>query len=264
MNITQTDLNKPRQIEFVSGKAYAYTHRSPDKTSANEDSIALIAFNNDTGVMVVADGLGGLPTGSIASGIAVKCMEQVISVHDEESNVRDTILDGYEKANKKIIEKSNGSATTLAVVELQNNQIRTYHVGDSKIIVCGQRGKIKINTVSHSPVDYAVEAGMLDEHEAVHHEERHVISNMVGSTDMSITIGSAIKLAKYDTVLIASDGVFDNFYLDEIVDIIRKGSLANAAEILVSNINRRMTSDEADIPSHPDDHSFILFRLDQD
>ncbi|MEN8164347.1 MAG: ATP-binding protein, partial [Acidobacteriota bacterium] len=47
--------------------------------------------------------------------------------------------------------------------EIDGRSIRPYHVGDSQAVVCGQRGKLKLQTMAHAPVAYAVEAGVLDE-----------------------------------------------------------------------------------------------------
>jgi len=128
------------------------------------------------------------------------------------------------------------------------------------ILVTGQRGKIKLQSVPHSPVGYAVEAGMLDENEAVHHEERHLVSNVVGSTDMRIEIGPTIKLSKFDSLIVSSDGLFDNLYVDEIVEIARKGNIEKAGLQLQQKAQQRMLSPQKDLPCHADDLSFILFR----
>ena len=247
-------------MNFLTGTAVVYTHVSPAKSTPNEDCAAMIPFDEESGVLLIADGLGGLPAGATASQLAANIMAKAVAQHSSDLNLRDAILDGFEKANHTIMQQGSGCATTLAVVELQKHQIRPYHVGDSKILVTGQRGKIKANTISHSPVEYAVEAGMLDENEAVHHEERHLVSNVVGAPDMSITIGTAVKLAKYDTLLVASDGLFDNLYLDEIVTHIRKGPLLKIAAQLVETCHQRMQTAEPNTPSHADDLSFILFR----
>ena len=42
------------------------------------------------------------------------------------------------------------------------------------ILTTGQRGRLRMQTVSHSPVGFAIEYGLLDESEAMHHEERHL------------------------------------------------------------------------------------------
>ncbi len=36
---------------------------------------------------------------------------------------------------------------------------------------------------------------MLDEDEAMNHEDRHVVSNMIGAEDMHIELGPVVKLA---------------------------------------------------------------------
>lgn len=260
-SFTQTDLDSPMHFPFVNGDAVVYTHRSPDKTTMNEDCAALIPYNDSAGVLVIADGLGGQPNGETASKAAIKSISGTIGKAIKSNlSLRDAVLDGIEKANRQILNQSSGAATTLAVVEIQNNYIRPYHVGDSMIMLSGQRGKIKLQSVAHSPVGYAVESGLLDENEAIHHEERHLISNVVGSDEMSIEIGTRRKLSLRDTLIVASDGLFDNLYLSEIIDIIRTGKLGDAAKTLIDLTGERMGKKEGDLPCHPDDLTFILFR----
>ena len=153
-----------------------------------------------------------------------------------------------------------GAGTTLAVVELDGRTVRPYHVGDSMILVVGGRGKIKLQTVPHSPVGYGVEAGLLDEREAMHHESRHVVSNVIGSSEMHIAVGPPIKLAPRDTVLLASDGLFDNLYSTRIAESVRKGKLQAAVQRLICASQQRMTGDQDGQPSKPDDLTFIAFR----
>jgi serine/threonine protein phosphatase PrpC len=258
---SQADFEQPMSSSFLDGEATFFTARAPDKTTPNEDCLALLPFDDDSGVLIVADGLGGLPAGSTASQLAIDLMAQVLAkAAASETPLRDAILDGIEQANQAILAQASGMATTLAVVEIQGQTIRHYHVGDAMIMVSGQRGKVKAYTVSHSPVGYAVEAGMLDVDEAVHHEERHLVSNVVGATDMHISIGSSLQLARRDTLLLASDGLFDNLYREEIVELIRKGPLSKAAAQLVTRCHERMQHPQAGLPSHADDLSFILFR----
>ncbi|MDH3520454.1 MAG: SpoIIE family protein phosphatase, partial [Myxococcales bacterium] len=124
----------------------------------------------------------------------------------------------------------------------------------------GQRGKLKLQTIAHSPVGFAVEAGMLDESEAMHHEDRHIVSNMLGAPDMRIEVGSARRLAPRDTLLLASDGLSDNLRTDEIVQRIRTGSLEEGARRLVRAARRRMDAPIEGEPSKPDDLTFVSYR----
>ena len=259
---SQADFDQPISSPFLGGKATFFTARAPDKITANEDCLALLPFDADSGVLIVADGLGGLPAGSTASQMAIDIMAEVLAeAASSDTPLRDAILNGIEQANQAILAQASGMATTLAVVEIQGHTVRHYHVGDAMIMVSGQRGKVKTYTVSHSPVGYAVEAGMLDEDEAVHHEERHIVSNVVGASDMHMSIGTTLQLAQRDTLLLASDGLFDNLYREEIVELIRKGPLKRAASQLVARCHERMQFPQPGLPSHPDDLSFILFRL---
>lgn len=260
--LAETDLAKPEQQHFMSGEVVLYTHRAPNKSGINEDCLALIPYNDDSGVLLIADGVGGHPQGHTASQIAVQSLYRQIqkaAVHAQP--LRDAILDGIEIANQTLLAQGRGAATTLAVIELQHDWVRPYHVGDSLILVLGQRGRRKLQSIAHSPVGYAVEAGMLDADEAIHHKERHLVSNILGSDELHIQIGINKQLAKHDTLLLASDGLADNLYEDEITEIIRKGPLAIAAERLVQLAKVRMCNPDGSSPSHPDDLSFILFRL---
>jgi serine/threonine protein phosphatase PrpC len=248
-------------FHIAGGTACAFTGRAPEKETDNEDSLGLIPCGEKTGVLVVADGLGGLPSGEQASSTAVQQVSQNITSNCSEQLVlREAILDGIEQANKMIMQQAVGSGTTIAAAGIENNSIRPYHVGDSAILITGQRGKLKYLTIPHSPVGYAVEAGLIEADEAIYHEERHLVSNIIGTTEMRVEIGPEIKLAPRDTMIIASDGLFDNLQVEEIANIIRTGPLLRAAENLVKICRGRMTEFSETRPHKPDDLGFILFR----
>ncbi len=77
---------------------------------------------------------------------------------------------------------------------------------------------------------------------------------------MRIEIGPSVAMARRDTLMLASDGLSDNLFADEIVEIVRKGPLPRAAESLRSSGSERMRDPRAGRPSKPDDLTFILFR----
>jgi serine/threonine protein phosphatase PrpC len=175
-------------------------------------------------------------------------------------SLRGAILNGIEAANQSVRELGCGAATTLALVEIQGRSIRPYHVGDSVILLTGQRGKLKLQTIPHSPIGYAVEAGLMKEEEAIHHEERHVISNVIGAEQMRIEMSAPVEMALRDTLVLASDGLLDNLLPGEIVEIVRSGPLNVAVSDLVSEAHRRMTSQNGSAPSKPDDLTVIAYR----
>jgi serine/threonine protein phosphatase PrpC len=237
--------------------------RAPDKETPNEDAAAVIQVGADSLVLAVADGVGGTPAGREASSATVETLRRVLAerAHAHDGQLRPVILDAVEAANKAVLEIARGAATTLVVAELVATRLRSYHVGDSELVTVGQRGRVKARVVPHSPTGFAVEAGLLDEDEAVQHDQRHVIFNVLGTQDMRVEVGPALQLAARDTVLLASDGLFDNLYFDEIVDIIRTGPLPDAADRLVAKARGRMAGNGANgAPCKPDDLTVVLFR----
>jgi serine/threonine protein phosphatase PrpC len=243
------------------GSVVAFTERAPDKDTENEDTVAVIPWGPESVVLVVADGAGGLPAGKRASMTAVSSLAEALSVAMSETVVlRTAILDGIEAANEAVKRLSNGSATTLTVVTIEGQIARAYQIGDSEALVVGQRGRVKLQTTAHSPTGFAVEAGFLDEREALHHAERHLVSNFLGTSDMSIDIGAPAKLRPRDTVLLASDGLTDNVHLDEIIEHIRKGPADVAVDAVVELARKRMQSNNGKEPSKPDDLSLIVYR----
>lgn len=249
-------------LTLATGQVALYSSRSPEKDGPNEDGAIVAAVDSTRVVLAVADGLGGHSGGATAADATLHCLKDSLARagHDSDAGLRGGILDGIERGNQAVIDLGIGAATTLAVAEIAGHSVRPYHVGDSAILITGQRGRLRLQTLAHSPVAYAVEAGMLDEEEALHHEERHIVSNMVGAPDMRIEVGSAIALARRDTLLLATDGLMDNMALPEIVESIRTRPLETVARELADICRARMAKPVEGAPSKPDDMTFILYR----
>jgi len=248
-------------VALEHGLAVFSTLRSPGKETDNEDALAVLPIDRQRTVLAVADGVGGRMGGAEAAQITLETIrEAVAEVEEDEAALRIAILNGIEAAQRNVIDLGIGAATTLAAVEIAGDTIRPYHIGDSEIMVVGQRGRVRFQSISHSMVAYAVESGMLCRDEAVHHKDRHIISNAIGLAEMRIEIGPAIQLQRHDTVLLATDGLFDNLYLSEIVEWVRKGPLEEAVASLTQTAVNRMLESAEGRPSKPDDLSIIAFR----
>lgn len=249
------------EVNVGGGSAFALTCRDPEKETDNEDTVAMIPYGPEAVVLVIADGAGGLPAGKLASLTAVTRLAASLQTSVERTLLlRTAILNGIEAANEAVMALGNGSATTMTVITIEGLVARSYQIGDSEALVVGQGGIIRMQTTAHSPTGFAVEAGFLDHRDALHHEERHLVSNFLGTSDMRIDMGAGVELRPRDTVLLASDGLTDNVHLDEIIERIRKGPLTDGARAVASLARHRMANGESKQPSKPDDLSLILFR----
>ncbi len=250
----------PKYFRHPGCQFAAYTARSPDKTSPNEDCAGWIRVSRESWVFMVADGLGGLPAGESASQLAVKIILQQLAHKESAKDVRSAILAGIDSANSAILQSGSGGATTLMLAELSKGTLRTYHIGDSMTLVTGQRGQLKSQTVSHSPTGYMEESGVLDEASAMLHEDRHLVSNVLGSDQMRLEIGPRIILSNFDTVVMASDGLRDNLSQEAIIDVIKSGPLDEKISQLITQCQISMLSEDPEVPAHPDDLTIITLR----
>ena len=263
----EQDMPKCEAHALARGLAVVFSTRCPGKPTPSEDTAGLLPVGEHHAVLAVADGVGGHACGGAASKAALEMLAASVRTRGlgPDHSLRGAILDGFEAANGAVCALGSGAATTLIVATVHHEPgrpaaARVYHAGDSMALILGNRGRVKHRTVSHSPVGYAEEAGLLDERAALRHAERHVVSNALGSDQMKIEIGPSLELAALDTIVLGSDGLFDNLSTDAIVERTRKGPLPAAGRRLVADCTARMTSPATNGHGKPDDLTFILWR----
>jgi serine/threonine protein phosphatase PrpC len=264
LNSTSTDRRvfsnntEDAEIDVAGGNVSVRLRVSPQRNHS-EDALAVLPVADRGVVLAVADGVGGSPGGRDAALIVLESLRVAVAMKSEE-NLQRAIFAAIEAANFRLMEQGIGAGTTIAVAEIIDGTLRCYHVGDSEVVVVGQRGKVKGRLVPHSPAGFAIETGLITEDEAMHHEYRHILLNVIGAPTMRVEAAEPIELSRRDTVLLASDGLLDNLYMSEILEEARCGALASSADRLVSMAVERMESMDASLPSKPDDLSLILYR----
>lgn len=228
--------------------------------SCNEDGAAVIPVDDQRVVLAVADGVGGCPCGEDASAIALTTLAgQLALVNGESQGVRNAVLTGFEEANRGVLEIARGAATTLVALEIARDHIRPYHVGDSLLLVVGGRGKIKTQIYGHTPAGLALRAGLINETSARRHRDRHVVSNLIGDPDMTIDVGPPFRLSPRDTVILATDGLFDNLTTAEIGRLAKAQPLEAAVNALAT-ASRRSMSNARRTWADPDDLTILAYR----
>ena len=256
--LADANLESPQVVALSYGQAVVFTRPHAGRRHGNEDALGIFQLEPDRVWLAVADGVGGLPRGREAA-------TQVVEMLGEpRSQDNDAVIEArIQSANQALLEQLPGSATTISIVEISQDSLTSYHAGDSAALVVGQRTRIKLKTQCHSPVGIAEANDILDEKQALFHPRRHLLNNMVGDPALWLEKTGPLELAPRDTVLVASDGLWDNLFVSEVIEAIRVGSLLQAAQLLADTVMTRMSTPVAGVPSKPDDVSFILYRPHQ-
>ncbi len=255
------EMSEPEAFALGDGDVVVYTSPRRPGHAPNEDAAGIVPIDGESAVLLVADGMGGQAAGARAAGIAVtRTIERLLSPGEGESAVRNAILDGIEESNHAIRQLGLGAGTTFLAIEIAARYFRSYHAGDSIALLVDGSGQTPWRTAPHSPVGYAIEAGVLDERAAMKHENRHLLANALGQRRMHLEIGSQRPLKPGDTLILATDGLFDNLLMDEIAERVRNPVLLRAVGDLVKTAARRMVSPDSSNLSKPDDLTVIAYR----
>ncbi|MEZ6002955.1 MAG: PP2C family serine/threonine-protein phosphatase [Planctomycetota bacterium] len=262
---TWLGINEPGVIVFdcPAGEVAVVCRAKPVPDRLNEDALGVFPVGRNLAVLVVADGMGGVAGGDKAAALVVTTIgEHLAELPDEAESapIRAALLVGIEEANHRILGLGIGAGTTVAAAVVSPRRFGTVHAGDSMVLVVGQRGRLKAQTLAHSPVGFAQEAGLIDADQAMFHHERHLVTNVVGMEGLRLEIGSPRRFSPRDTLILGSDGLFDNLTVPEVLNRIRCGPLAASAAEVADLAIRRMIEPRPEEPSKPDDLGMILFR----
>ena len=85
-----------------------------------------------------------------------------------------------------------------------------------------------------------------------------MVSNLVGSREMHIEIGPAVRLASRDTIVVGSDGLFDNLHVSEVIDLARAGRPLDRMNALIERSTQRMQHHDESLPGKPDDLTVMM------
>ncbi len=180
---------------------------------AQEDSHdwALKTPNGD--VFVVCDGMGGHVGGARASSLAVEYIIKQLKEKKYDDPYQ-ALKEALECANMQILGFANdhpeykGMGTTACIILMQNDGAWIAHVGDSRIyLFLGKEKKLHRITKDHSYVQTLVDAEIITDEQAEHHEHKNRILKALGVTpDLQPSYGKVIP-KNGDIFLMCSDGL---------------------------------------------------------
>ena len=184
----------------------------------NEDNHLVLP---SVGLLAVADGMGGLEKGEIASATAVEALsgaegplKQLLQSAGQQNGAEGRIqiartLDVLSHiANEKIQEVTGGvqSGTTLVVGMVANDHLVISHVGDSRAYLC-RAGRLRCLTHDHTVAASQLRAGMITQAEHDVSPYQHMLYQALGTASNVDPDLLDIPLAKGDLLLFCSDGL---------------------------------------------------------
>ena len=201
----------------------------------NED---VVAFDAEAGIAVLADGMGGLDAGEVASRIAVESTLRLLRAADQRDEP--TLIETIRDANQAVRTVASGDGqmgTTLVVWTLTPlGQCFVGHVGDSRAYRL-RAGNLQRMTTDHSLVQQLVSDGILSEAEAVTAPNRNVITRAVGLEEKVEADIRSWVYSPGDVFLLCSDGLTD-LISEPVVEEILNAQLAEPEVTLDSAADR--------------------------
>ena len=191
--------------------------------SFNEDSIAI---DNELGLLVLADGMGGYKAGDVASVMATGLIMDELKRKLGSDRSHQRQLDGkispelqevkvaIEKANLAIYKtaqannKYHGMGTTIVLVLFHDGRVIIAHAGDSRLYRLRQ-GRFELLTHDHSLLQEQVELGLISSEEAKVSHNRNLVTRALGvEQEIKVDIMEQ-NVMSGDIYLLCSDGLND-------------------------------------------------------
>ncbi len=220
----------------------------------NEDAIAC---EDEIGLAVLADGMGGHQGGEMASAITVSTVMDVVRNKLKHINHGDvdretgysiesiTVHEAITLANKKVYDSAQknthyqGMGTTVVVLLFYDNRYTFAHVGDSRLYRL-RDGIFEQLTRDHSLMQELIERGFYTPEQAKISLNKNLITRAIGiDTHVQIDIQEDIAMID-DIFLLCSDGVTDMIDDTVIKAILEKHSnnLDAAATEIIQQSNK--------------------------
>lgn len=222
--------------------------------------------NEDIGLYMVADGMGGRAGGEVASQLAVQVVETEVRSHLnlvcglEVSGRRAFFTQAVNKACLSIYERSlelpqyRGMGTTCTLLWMSpvagqdehGNFAIIGHVGDSRCYLV-RSGLLFQMTDDHSLVNEQIKAGILKPNDPLIEQMRNVITRCVGYQEEEEVDTRAVRVFSGDRFLICSDGLSNKVSDEEIRSFLLDGVTSTLPGRLIGLANERGGEDNISV-----------------
>lgn len=205
----------------------------------NEDAFVVLPEQN---AAVVADGMGGLARGEVASAMVTDVVSSALRQGQSASQ-------GVVEAHRRIREASISAGpermgSTAVTLSVSGKEALIEWVGDSRAYLW-RDGALKQVTKDHSFVEELIDAGAISASDAETHPNRNVLTRAVGIRDTpDLKVDSVtVALQAGDRLLLCTDGLHGYLPQASIVDCMKQGGEVGA--IVQRLIERTLAETEA-------------------
>ncbi|MES0872795.1 PP2C family protein-serine/threonine phosphatase [Sinimarinibacterium thermocellulolyticum] len=210
------------------------THQGKQRDH-NED--AFVVVPQQLGA-VVADGMGGLARGEVASRMVVDILAESLQ---QGRNGGEALQEAHRRIREASMSSVERMGSTAVVLKVDGGTATLHWVGDSRGYLW-RGGQLKQLTKDHSFVEELIDAGAISAHEAETHPNRNVLTRAVGIRDtVELKIDSTrIDLQPGDCLLLCTDGLHGYLPQPSIIECLARGG---SAEAIVQRLIERTLRD---------------------
>lgn len=222
------------------------------KRQINEDSFLC---DDELGLWVVADGMGGHAAGEIASREAVDTIHGMVKRDKLKLALHEAGAEGTLRAASRLLEGAvqaatylvygmaeldtdkAGMGTTISAMMSLGDHAITAQVGDSRIYRL-RGSEVAQLTEDHTLINWQLKQGLITEGEAKNSRHKNVITRAVGNREYVQVDTAAVAVTLGDQYLLCSDGLYTYLRAEEIPSVANCGG-QSSVDRFINLANRR-------------------------
>jgi serine/threonine protein phosphatase PrpC len=192
-------------------------------------------------LFAVADGVGGLDLGEVASSTAVSVLTEEFAKAQAGAMLISVVPRLIQRANAAVHDRTlapeyrgKSMATTLVACALRHDQAVVSHVGDSRCYLV-RNGQARQITQDHTLINEQRKMGLISAGDIASSDSRHVLIRSLGPEMFVSPDTTALTLQPGDVLVLCTDGLHDEMGEAEIAAIAsQKKDAAQIARELVA------------------------------